>query len=225
MCARYSLDKSDKDILAAYSAVLKTPFAPDYNISITDTSLGITADLPDLIQPMHFQLVPWTAKSPKDTKFTFNARDDKIMNSNLWRPLFVKHKRCLVLADKFYEKDKLMHPEEDQNYAFKLIDREIFAFAGLWSKWTGNDPSIQPYYSFTIITTQSNNIVGEIHDKQRMPVILDKKDEDLWLSKDIAPEELLKLLLPYPDELMERYRVPKFTRKIKDPVPPTENSL
>lgn len=225
MCARYSLSKAEKEILAAYAAELQTPFAPDNNISITDSSLVITADEPNLIQAMHFQLVPWTAKSPKDTKFTFNSRDDKIMESNLWRPLFVKHKRCLVIADQFYEKDKVMHPEEDQNYAFKLRDRGIFSFAGLWSKWTGKEPGTDPYYSFSIITTEANSTVGEIHDKHRMPVILSKKDEALWLSKDVAPDQLMQLLQPYPDELMERYKVPKFARKIKDPVPPTENSL
>ena len=214
MCARFSLSASEKEINEAYAAELVEPYIRDNNISITDESLVITADQPGLIQKMHFQLVPWTAKSPKDTKFTFNARDDKIMVSNLWKSLFVKHKRVLVLADGFYEKDKLMHPEEDQNYGFKLNDRPVFAYAGLWSKWADKNPLIPPYYSFAIITTASNNIVGEIHDKQRMPVILNKNDEALWLSKDVAPEQLLQLLQPYPDELMHRFRVPKFTKKV-----------
>lgn len=227
MCARFTLAAAEKAILQAYAAEMVEPFIADSNISITDESYLITADQPEAIQRMHFQLVPYTAKSSKDTKFTFNARADKLMSSNLWRPLFVKHKRCLVLATGFYEKDKLMHPEEDQNYGFKLKDREVFAYAGLWSKWTSQDSDIAPYYSFAIITTDANDTVGEIHDKQRMPVILHKKDEELWLSKDVAPEQLLSLLEPYPDELMERYKVPKFSKKVKQAISlgGAENSL
>lgn len=223
MCSRYKNDAPEKVILKEYPKDIIRRYHPDDNISITDESIVITADEPGLIQPMHFQLVPWTAKSPKDTKFTFNARDDKIMSSNLWRPLFVKAKRCLVIADGFYEKDKLMHPEEDQNYAFELTDRKVFAFAGLWSKWISKEVNAEPYYSFAIITTESNNLVGEIHDKQRMPVILNKADEDLWLGKDISPSELLQLLKPYSQELMCRYKVPKFGKKVK-PIDET-NSL
>jgi putative SOS response-associated peptidase YedK len=207
MCARYTLSRAEKEILAAYAAELERPFTPNYNVAITNEMPVITADEPNKIKFMHFQLVPYTAKSPKDTKFTFNTRDDKIMGSNLWRPLFVKHKRCLVLADGFYEWDRLVHPEDKQPYRFTLKDRDIFAYAGLWSKWSAEGQD--PYYSFSIITTEANELVGEYHDKHRMPVILDKKDEALWLSKDVAPEQLLPLLHPYPDELMNRYRASK----------------
>jgi putative SOS response-associated peptidase YedK len=228
MCARFSLETSEKEILKAYSAEHPGPFTPDNNITITDETLLVTADEPTIFQKMHFRVVPWFAKSPEiTTNDTFNARDDKIMSSKLWRPLFMQHKRCIILADKFYEKDRLMHPEENQNYGFNLVDREVFPFAGLWSKWVSKDPTVRPYYSFSIITTDSNELVGEIHDKKRMPVILrNKYDVEVWLSKDVSPDlDLIHLFKPYPDDLMNRFKVPKFARKVKAGNPGSENSL
>lgn len=201
MCARYTLSASEKELMAAYSAELQEPFTPTINARITETMPVITADTPGLIQSMHFQLVAHFAESPKSVKATFNTRDDKIMDSNLWRPLFVNHKRVLVPAGGFYELDKVTALHENQVYKFGLNDREVFSYAGLWSKWVGKGYEM-PYYSFSIITTEANDTVGAVHDKKRMPVILHKEDEAAWLSKDVSPTELLKLLQPYPDELM-----------------------
>ncbi|GAA4341606.1 SOS response-associated peptidase [Mucilaginibacter gynuensis] len=201
MCARYTLSSSEKEILAAYSATMTEPFTPTINARITERMPVITADEPDKIQQMHFQLVAHFAEGPKSVKATFNTRDDKIMESKLWRPLFVNHKRVLIPANGFYELDKVTAPQENQVYKFGLTDREIFSYAGLWSKWVGPGYEL-PYYSFSIITTESNTKVGNVHDKKRMPVILNKEDEALWLSKDVSPAQLMQLLKPYPDDLM-----------------------
>jgi putative SOS response-associated peptidase YedK len=64
------------------------------------------------------------------------------------------------------------------------------------------------YRSFTIMTTEANQIVGKVHDsKFRMPVILDKNSEAFWLSKDVPASDLLSLCKPYPDDQMEAYQV------------------
>ncbi|TWR25249.1 SOS response-associated peptidase [Mucilaginibacter pallidiroseus] len=201
MCARYILEAAEKDILMAYAAELTEPFTPTINARITESMPVITAEEPGKIQMMHFQLVAHFAESPKSVKATFNTRDDKIMDSKLWKPLFVNHKRVLVPATGFYELDKVTAPGENQVYKFGLVDRPIFSYAGLWSKWVGPGYEL-PYYSFSIITTESNETVGAVHDKKRMPVILNKEDEALWLSKDVSPAELMQLFQPYPDELM-----------------------
>lgn len=218
MCTRFSLKASNDEIKTAYNAAIPESWIPDGNISITDDALIATADQPDVFQKMQFKLISFKAESPKSvTLATWNARSDNLMKSNLCRPLFLQHKRCIIMADMFYEKDHLLAPEEDQNYAFSIPDRPVFWFAGLWSKWVSNKPGDDPYYSFSIIMTESNDKVGEIHDKQRMPVILrNMEDTRLWLSKEIDPEfELLKLLVPYPNELMDRVKVSKFKRKVK----------
>jgi putative SOS response-associated peptidase YedK len=110
-----------------------------------------------------------------------------------------------VLADGFYEWDR--KSGKPLPYRFVLKDRELFAFAGLWSQWKSKDGS-QVYRSFTIMTTEANKVVGKVHDpKFRMPVILDKYSEPFWLSKDISPAELLTLCKPYADEKMEAFQV------------------
>jgi putative SOS response-associated peptidase YedK len=70
-------------------------------------------------------------------------------------------------------------------YRFVVKNRPVFSYAGLWSQWV-NPTTKEKYRSFSIITTDSNELVGEIHDKKRMPVILSKENEAAWLSKDTA---------------------------------------
>ena len=62
--------------------------------------------------------------------------------------------------------------------------------------------------SCTILTTDANDLVGEIHD--RMPVILPPENYELWLDPDmLKAEPLLDLLRPCPDDVMEVYPVSK----------------
>ena len=110
-----------------------------------------------------------------------------------------------MLADGFYEWDK--KSGESLPYRFVLNDREIFAFAGLWSQWKDKFNN-EVYRSFSIMTTKSNDVVGKVHDpKFRMPVILDRHEEELWLSKDLSVPDLISLCDPYPDDAMSGYRV------------------
>jgi putative SOS response-associated peptidase YedK len=205
MCARYTLSKTEKDILKIYPYKLRGPYNPNYNLAPTQEGLVITADEPDLIQPMHFGLVPYWAPDIKLDFNTINARSHEVLKKRTYAPLIEKHKTCLVLADGFYEFDR--KSGKPIPYRFILKERELFAFAGLWSQWKSKDGSIV-YRSFAIMTTQANQIVGKVHDpKFRMPVILDKYSEPFWLSKDISPNDLLSFCVPYPDEKMDSYRV------------------
>jgi putative SOS response-associated peptidase YedK len=165
----------------------------------------ITADEPDVIQPMHFGLVPYWAADTKLNMSTMNARAEEVLQKKTYAPLLEKHKTCLVLADSFYEWDR--KSGKPIPYRFVLKERELFAFAGLWSQWKSKDGSVV-YRSFTIMTTEANKIVGKVHDpKFRMPVILDKYSEGTWLSKDVSRSELLSLCGPYPDDKMYSYQV------------------
>lgn len=205
MCARYTLTKAEKEILKAYQVKLPEVFEPNYNLAPTQMGLVITADEPDIAQQMHFGLVPYWATSIKMDFSTLNATSEKAGTKKTYAPLLKNHKTCLVLADGFYEWDKKSGVKLP--YRFELTDREIFAFAGLWSQWKDKFTS-EVYRSFTIMTTVANDTVGKVHDpKFRMPVILDKNEESLWLSKDISVPELISLCDPYPDELMKSFRV------------------
>jgi putative SOS response-associated peptidase YedK len=233
MCARYVLAAAEKQILEAYAAEIKEGWLPHYNIAPTIESLVITADEPLLIQKMHFGLVAHHAKSTRLDYDTWNARSEEVMTKNTYRPLMIHHKRCLVLASGFYESKKVTETFKPPYY-FQVKDRPLFSFAGLWSRWEHPETKI-PYYSYTIMTTEANETVAEIHyEKKRMPVILDKTQEAVWLSKDVDNNQLLQICDTYPDELMTRHRVnirannvDRKTKPNNDPglIEPFENSL
>jgi putative SOS response-associated peptidase YedK len=205
MCARYTLSKKQEQILKAYSVQMAGEYSPNYNLAPTQEGLVITADEPGIAQTMHFGLVPYWAADSKLNMSTLNARSEDVLTKKTYAPLIQKHKTCLVLADGFYEWDR--KSGKPIPYRFILKDRELFAFAGLWSQWKSKDGS-NVYRSFTIMTTEANKIVGKVHDpKFRMPVILDEYNEQLWLDKEISPSELLTLCKSYADDKMEAYRV------------------
>ena len=205
MCARYTLTKKEKDLLKAYEVKLPNDYAPNFNLAPTQNGLVITADVPDTAQQMHFGLVPHWAESVKLNFSTLNSRSEEAAGNRTWSPLLKHHKTCLVLADGFYEWDRKSGASIP--YRFTITDREVFAFAGLWSQWQSKLTG-ELYRSFTIMTTNSNSTVGKVHDpKFRMPVILDKNEEALWLSKDLSIPDLLSLCNPYPDDLMRSTQV------------------
>jgi putative SOS response-associated peptidase YedK len=208
MCARYTMSKEETDVLRSFNVKSIDPFLPSYNTAPGMASAVITADVPDRVQQYHFGLVPHWAKDVKIGYKMFNARSETLLDVQSFKPLMNKGKRCLVLADGFYEwkaagKEKLP-------YRFVLPKRELFAFAGLYSHWL--DPTKNEWYrSFTIITTEPNNTVSNLHN--RMPVILKKEDEQLWLAQDIPAKEVLPLLSAYPDQEMDVFRVSKEVNK------------
>jgi len=101
----------------------------------------------------------------------------------------MKLRRCLVPADAFYEWQRTGTTK--QPFCFEVNDGEIFAFAGLWDRW--KDPNGQWIRSFSILTTIPNSVTSAVHD--RMPVILNKEDYDLWLDPGMNNVEALADLL------------------------------
>jgi len=90
--------------------------------------------------------------------------------------------RCLIIADGFYEWQWLTKSgSRKQKYLITLPKEELFAFAGLYSEWTDSEGAV--LNSYTMVTTQANELMSEIHNtKQRMPIILKQEDEQHWLN-------------------------------------------
>ncbi len=203
MCARFTISQSEKELLAEFEAKSIDPdYRETYNLAPTQLAPVILAQKPEAIQLLHFGLVPFWAKDKKSSYSMMNARQETVLENRTFKPLMTHNKRCLVLADGFYEwktegKKKLP-------YRFTLLNRKAFAFAGLWSQWKSEDQK-EVYESFTILTTKPNEQVATLHD--RMPVILTKEEEKLWLSDDVPPIELIQLCDPYPAEEMKMYPV------------------
>ncbi len=154
------------------------------------------------IARMHrWGLMPAWAKGDFLTYKLINARAETLTEKPSYRKAF-ESRRCLVPADGFYEwiKEGLLKIP----IRFVLKSRETFAFAGLWEKW--RNPDGEELYSFTIITTNANDMVKPVHG--RMPVILRREDESAWIDPALTDtDELKKFLMPYPPHLMAAYKV------------------
>ena len=154
-------------------------FRPRYNIAPTQNILIVTSDGHDnhLNQTAKWGLIPHWAKDSNVGSHMINARAETLSEKPSFKGLLKSH-RCIVVADGFYEwkhEGKIKRP-----MYITLKDRHPFGFAGLYSLW--KDQAGEEIMTCTIITTAANDLVESIHD--RMPVILSKQDEELWLQSD-----------------------------------------
>ena len=145
-------------------------------------------------------LIPFWAKDAKIGYKTINARAETVQSTPAFRDAF-KKRRALVPANGFIEWKKT-GPKEKQPYLIRLLEGELFAFAGLWSTW--RNPEGETITSYTIITTEPNDLCAKIHN--RMPVILKSDDHDRWLDPDQGGGELLTA---FPADMMEAYAIDK----------------
>lgn len=130
-------------------------------------------------------------------QWIINAQADGIEKKSTWAGAF-RDRRCLILADSFYEWQKSLR----QPYRFTIPDKPM-AFAGLWQMWPQGEGK-EPEEAFVIITTAPNELVAPLHN--RMPAIIDPENYDAWLeSRDTTIP--LALLQPYPAERMTAYPV------------------
>ena len=108
------------------------------------------------------------------------------------------NKRCLVIADGFYEWRWLDSAGKNkQKHLISLKDNELYAYGGIYSEWVDVNTG-EIVNSYSIVTTEANPLVGEIHKKKRMPIILKKEDEISWLNG----KEISEFALPYSFDLV-----------------------
>jgi putative SOS response-associated peptidase YedK len=137
-------------------------------------------------------LIPSWAKDPSIGNKMFNARAETIAEKPSFREAF-KKRRCLIVADGFYEWQKMAKGKKP--FHFALRSAGPFGFAGLYETWMS--PENRPVKTCTIITTDANDLLRPIHD--RMPVIVPKDKETLWMDPGARdPNELAAILKPYP---------------------------
>jgi len=153
--------------------------------------------------PMRWGLIPSWAKDEKIGYKMINARSETVREKPSFRGPF-RTKRCLVPADAYYEWMKVPGSTRKRPFRFSLKNDELFGFAGIWDVWTKPDGT--RVRSFSIITTEANDIARPIH--HRMPAIIHRKDENMWLDCSINDAgQLTSLLGPYPSSEMDFYEV------------------
>lgn len=201
MCGRYSQAQSVKDIAARFGVKAPDlPLKPRYNIAPSQDAPVVINDGGRRLELFRWGLIPSWAKEATIGYKMINARAETVAEKPSYkRPL--QRSRCLVLADGFYEWKKI--PGGKVPTRILLKSGEPFAMAGLWDAW--KDPAGQEIRSFTIITTQAAESIKSIHD--RMPVILNREAEDLWLDPKAETQQLLPLLAPLEDQFLSTYEV------------------
>ncbi len=207
MCGRYTITRNLREIQERFDLPEDeairfdepNPYVPNYNVAPTETLPVVAAiDGRKRLSFMRWGLIPSWAKDKKIGARMINARDDTLVEKPAFRNL-VDSQRCLVLADGFIEFEAV--GKTKRPLRFMRSDKALFAFAGLFDRWTSGDESIA---SFTIITTKPNDRIARIHN--RMPVMLPEELETPWISGE---KDVSKFLKPYPaDQMAEYYTSP-----------------
>jgi putative SOS response-associated peptidase YedK len=199
MCGRFTLRTKAKEIAEHFVLADVPDLNPRYNIAPSQKVAVIRFDPQQgtrQLSLLHWGLIPSWADNPAIGNRLINARSETVSIKPAFRQAFQKG-RCLVVADGFFEWKKIGFTK--QPYYIRLNDDKPFAFAGLSEHWQRGDQIID---SCTIITTEANELMADVHD--RMPVILSPGDYDLWLEPDFHGQgKLLEMLRPYPADEME----------------------
>ncbi len=196
MCGRFTLHSRDRIRLKGL-ATLDLPFEARYNIapsqsvwSLGDFGRGLEARL------LTWGLIPsWST----DGKGFINARAETLEEKPSFTESF-RLRRCLIPADGFFEWKRT--GREKRPFYFQVDDQMPFAFAGIWDTWSNRGDVV---ISCAIITTEANELVGDLHD--RMPAILRDEFHDSWLDPRTDRTVLTEMLKPFPSLMMKTHPV------------------
>lgn len=203
MCGRYTLSL-DPDKLQEWLGL--GPFIhllqPRYNIAPMQPVPIVKDAQTRAVELYRWGLVPFWAKDLTIGNRLINARAETVHEKPSFRAAF-KYRRCLILADGFFEWAANKDVGGKTPYLFKLKDDRPFTFAGLYEHW--EPPEGGELHTCTILTCEPNEQVSQYHN--RMPVILGEKERWQWIESDAKEGVLLDLLVPYPAEAMKCYPV------------------
>jgi len=200
MCSRFVLKTPAPAIAKLFNLEKIQDWKPRYNIAPSQM-------IPALVHPLEnkkreLKMLQWgfVASWTQGGRLVVNVQSEEVGEKPLWQESFEKW-RCLIPLDGFYEwrhQAKETHP-----YYFQMKNHKPFALAGIWAtqKMEGETREV-----CAILTTHPNDAVRAVHD--RMPVILNSKQFDLWMDPDLRDFRAIgEILKPYPTEEMEAYQV------------------
>ncbi len=216
MCGRFTLTVDPGQLQEAFPWVeFPEDISLRYNIAPSQPVAVVPNDGLNRVDFFNWGLIPFWAKDPKIGNRMINARAETLAEKPSFRGSF-KYKRCLVLADGFYEWRKEPGTKTKTPMYLRMKNHKPFAFAGLWDNWHSSDGS--EIRTCTIITTEPNTLVKEIHN--RMPVILSQNVYSDWLQEgENDPSLLISFLQPYPAEEMEAYPVSRYVNSPQNDSP------
>jgi putative SOS response-associated peptidase YedK len=198
VCGRFTSSQRREAIGERFEVAVPKTYAHRFNLAPQQQALIVRErDNGREAATAKWGLLPQWAKDAKIAFKMINARAETLTEKPAYRGLLGRY-RCLIPADGFYEWT-VGNGGKKQPIHFHLPGYELFAFAGLWTARSDKETG-EVTESCTIVTTRANNLVAPVHD--RMPVILPRELEDVWLDPSVSKEHALSLLQPYPPELM-----------------------
>ena len=205
MCGRYRLSRRKQLVEEYFDSVSgDEDWNPRYNIAPTQPVPVIRQNPKEPIRElslMRWGLIPSWSKDPSSAAKMINARSETASTKPAFRDA-LKLRRCVIPADGFYEWKR--DGKTKQPFCFEVNQGQLFAFAGLWDRW--KDPSGNWIKTCSILTTAPNAVTESVHD--RMPVILNPDNYDLWLDPGMRNVTALsELLKPCDARLMRCYPV------------------
>ncbi|MGF1457798.1 MAG: SOS response-associated peptidase [Leptolyngbyaceae cyanobacterium] len=196
MCGRFAQTHTGEAVAAAFQLAAIPDLQPRYNIAPSQMVAVVTASRHTGERELHdkkWGLIPGWSQDPKIGYKLINARSETVADKPAFRSAFQK-RRCLVVADGFYEWQAVTGGGQKQPYLIHLKTRSLFGFAGLWERWRSPETG-EAVFSCTILTTQANQTMEPVH--HRMPVILPSTAYDAWLDPSYYNRgELAALLQP-----------------------------
>ena len=204
MCGRFAITLPPEAVRAFFDYVEQPNFPPRYNIAPTQPIPIVVARAHTQGAERHFLLARWGllpgfVKNPKEFPLIINARAEGIEQKPSFRAA-IKRRRCLVIADGFYEWRRVAEKGPKQPYLIRRVNGEPMGFAGLFETWS--DPTGGEIDTACIVTTKANHLMSSVHD--RMPVILPREAFPLWLDSDrVEAATATALLRPAPEDALE----------------------
>jgi putative SOS response-associated peptidase YedK len=197
MCGRFALVPKSNQVKYQFNLDEDFDFNPRYNIAPGSKVLFLCAPDSSAVKALnlHWGLIPFWAKDKKISGSLANARAETIFEKPAFRQS-IKSKRGIMVMSGFYE----WHTDQGvkQPFYFKQQNDSLLAVAAIWDSWQSEHEII---HSCCLITTSANALMKSIH--QRMPVILSKAEQKVWMNnQECNTLQLMELMHPYrPDDL------------------------
>ena len=219
MCFHNSISATAQQLEQRYDASLAEGFEPIYHangFSFLKFPV-ITNHDPHKIQLFNWGLIPKWSKTKEDAmKFrinTLNARSETIFEKPSFRS--VSAKRCLIPSTGFYEWRE--YNKKKYPYFITLKDEPIFSMAGIFEDWVDRATG-EVFNTFSIVTCPANPMMAIIHNaKLRMPVILTKENERIWIREQLPQSEIQDLMQPLNENLMTAHTISKLITSRSEP--------
>jgi len=212
MCFSVNVNLVKEELENRYGATLIDPdkYRPSYyyHAFALPEIPSICSGSPDKISLLRWGLIPSWTKSIEDANVirykTFNARSETIEQKPSYSSSFIS-RRCIIPVKGFFE---WQHVGKDKvPWYIYNAENQIMSIAGLFDEWIENNTG-EVYSTFSIITTDANDLMAEIHNSaKRMPVILDKSEEGRWIDLATLPSDALSLLKPCPSEMLKAHTI------------------